>query len=121
MEAWVAVAIGGLFSGMFPVVVEHVFRERERAESLRKALNESRHLDEEKQLEVLRNATTEMNKMLVRRLLLMLPFLILIGWVLSLGTITTPLGEMGAIWWYVITNLGGVAVATAISKAVKKD
>ncbi|NPA86969.1 MAG: hypothetical protein GXO00_03085 [Candidatus Diapherotrites archaeon] len=45
--------------------------------------------------------------------------LIAILWVASLGEISTPLGEMSAIWWYVVSYLvvfGGVSLGSALQK-----
>ena len=63
-----------------------------------------------------------MNKILLRRILISLVLLVPLWWVYKLGPIGTPLGEMGAIWWYFVTYAiiaGGVWIGRALQKKAK--
>ncbi len=79
----------------------------------------------EERYEELEKATTEINKIVLKRLLITIPLLGVAWWALQLGRVSTPLGEVNAIlWmavWIFIGNIGGVLLGGTKGKATKED
>ena len=121
--SWLLVFAVALFVYAFYKLTEMYFGDRRKMELIREKLERAKKAGEEERRKVLAEATTEMNKILVRRMVISLVLLIPLLWVYSLGEIETPIGRMGAIWWYVISYLvvaGGVWLGSTLQKKAKK-
>ena len=124
MDLWAWVSIIAIVVFVFTKLVDWKLQTRERMEAVRKKILEAQKRDEEEKQRMFLEATNEMNKILLRRMVISLIIIVPLAWVYHLGNIQTPLGEMGAIWWYIITYLivsGGVWVGSTLQKAIKKD
>ena len=123
MAGWIEVSGIALIVYLFVKLIDVVFKDREKMESIREMVKEAREADEKEREEILLRATTEMNKILLRRIVISIPIIMPLLWVGSLGAIQTPLGEMSAVWWYLISYLiigGGVWIGSALKAKVEK-
>ena len=124
MDLWAWVSVIAVTVFLFTKFVDWKLQTRERMEAVRKKILEAQKKGEEEKQRMFLEATNEMNKILLRRMVISLIVVIPLAWVYHLGSIQTPFGEMGAIWWYVITYLaisGGVWIGSTLQKTIKKD
>ena len=122
MDVWIEVALVAVGVYLFVKFFEWKYREREKMEEIKKKLKKAKKEDGTLDEDLLREATTEMNKILLRRIVISIPLLIPLLWVMGLGTIETPIGSMNAVWWYFIAYIvvgGGVWLGSALQKAIK--
>ncbi len=119
MDVWVGVSALAVAVFTYLRLIEMRLGDREKVEEIRRKLVEAKEKGRELSKEELLRATNEMNKILLRKILFTVPVLLALLWVAGLGEIATPLGKMGAIWWYVVSYIviaGGVRVGSALQK-----
>jgi hypothetical protein len=122
MDLWVEVALIALDIYIIYALLEWKYEDNKKMKEVRERFMRMKESGKEPSQEELLEATSVMNKILLRRILISVVFLIPLWWVYRLGSIATPLGEMGAIWWYTIVYIiiaGGVWVGRALQKKAK--
>ena len=122
MDLWIEVSIIAFLVYFIYALVEWKFQDNKKMREVQKKIMELKKKGKEPSQEDILEATTVMNKILLRRILISLILLVPLWWVYRLGPIDTPLGKMGAIWWYFVTYAiiaGGVWIGRALQKKAK--
>ncbi len=122
LSPWVEVLLVAFLVYTVRIITERVFRHREKMERIKEKLKSAKRPDGTFDEGVLLEATTEMNKILLKSIVISIVLLAPLWWVWHLGTIDTPVGRMSAILWYFIGYViiaGGVWLGSALLKKAK--